>query len=157
MASEFEVDAQGNPIVDTLQTVRSGFYLIDVPLLTQSTERSEHLEVLMKNPKFQIYVGEDNQLYFRVFAVNGEIILSSEGYQSKSGCENGMRSVKQNATTDERYQRKTASDGQYYFVLVAANNEPIGNSEMYSSEQARDNGIEAVKKTAPTAPVEDTS
>jgi hypothetical protein len=29
----FEVDEQGNKIVDTFQTVRSGFYLIDVPVL----------------------------------------------------------------------------------------------------------------------------
>ncbi len=30
---QFETDEQGNPIVITLQTVRSGFYLIDVPIL----------------------------------------------------------------------------------------------------------------------------
>lgn len=35
----FEVDEQGQPIVDTLQTVRSGFYLIDVPILTSPTEK----------------------------------------------------------------------------------------------------------------------
>jgi uncharacterized protein YegP (UPF0339 family) len=41
--------------------------------------------------------------------------------------------------------------------LTAANSEPIGKSEMYTTESARDNGIEAVKKTAPEAPVEDIS
>lgn len=30
----FAVDEQGNKIIDTWQTVRSGFYLIDVPILT---------------------------------------------------------------------------------------------------------------------------
>lgn len=30
---QFETDEQGNPIVITLQTVRSGFYLIDVPIV----------------------------------------------------------------------------------------------------------------------------
>jgi hypothetical protein len=30
----YEVDANGQPIIDTYQTVRSGFYLIDVPVLT---------------------------------------------------------------------------------------------------------------------------
>lgn len=34
----FEVDEKGNRIVDTIQTVRSGFYLIDVPILAQSTQ-----------------------------------------------------------------------------------------------------------------------
>lgn len=30
---QFETDEQGNPIIITLQTVRSGFYLIDVPIV----------------------------------------------------------------------------------------------------------------------------
>jgi hypothetical protein len=30
----FEVDDQGNKIIETFQTVRSGFYLIDVPILS---------------------------------------------------------------------------------------------------------------------------
>ena len=32
---QFETDEQGNPILITLQTVRSGFYLIDVPIVEQ--------------------------------------------------------------------------------------------------------------------------
>lgn len=32
---EFEVDENGNRIIDTFQTVRSGFYLIDVPVIEQ--------------------------------------------------------------------------------------------------------------------------
>ncbi len=33
--AQFEVDEQGNKIADSYQTVRSGFYLIDVPILEQ--------------------------------------------------------------------------------------------------------------------------
>ncbi|MCK4790852.1 MAG: YegP family protein [Desulfobacteraceae bacterium] len=111
----------------------------------------------MKNPKFQIFVGTNDQFYFRLIAANGEKILGSEGYTAKLSCQNGTASVKVNAPLDQRYQRKTASNGQFYFTLIAANNEPIGNSEMYTTEDARDNGIEAVKKTAPDANVEDIS
>ena len=109
----------------------------------------------MKNPKFQIFIGRDNQFYFRLYAKNGEIILGSEGYVSKSGCQNGISSVKENAPKDERYVRKTATDGQFYFVLTAPNHEVIGKSEMYTTERGRNNGIEAVKETAPDAAVED--
>ena len=111
----------------------------------------------MKNPKFQIFVGNNDQFYFRLKAANGEIILGSEGYTAKPSCQNGIASVKENARLDHRYQRKTASNGQFYFTLTAANGEPIGKSEMYTTEDARDNGIEAVKKTAPDANVEDIS
>ncbi len=111
----------------------------------------------MKNPKFQIYPGKDNQFYFRLYAKNGEIILRSEGYVSKSGCQDGISSIKENAVKDERYLRKTATDGQFYFVLVAPNGEVIGLSEMYTTERAREKGIKAVKKTAPYTPIEDTT
>ena len=111
----------------------------------------------MKNPKFQIFVGNDDQFYFRLHAANGEVILASEGYKSKSGCKNGIASVKENAPNDQRYKRKTSASGQPYFNLVARNGETIGISEMYSSERSRDKGIDAVKRTAPDANVEDIS
>ena len=109
----------------------------------------------MKNPKFQIHKGKDDQFYFHLRAANGEIILVSEGYKKKDSAENGIESVKTNAPDDERYERKTSAKKQPYFVLKAANHEVIGTSEMYSSEAARDNGIEAVKDDAPGAPTED--
>ena len=109
----------------------------------------------MENPKFTLYTGSDDQFYFRLSARNGEIILSSEGYTSKSGCMNGIEAVKENATDDERYERLTASNGQVYFNLLAKNGEVIGKSETYTSESGRENGIDAVKNTAPDAPVDD--
>lgn len=36
IGEQFEVDKQGNRVVDTIQTIRSGFHLIDVPILTQA-------------------------------------------------------------------------------------------------------------------------
>jgi len=106
------------------------------------------------NPKFQIYKSGTEYRY-RLRARNGEIILHGEGYTSKQGCLNGIDSVKRNSPNDGRYDRKTAVNGQYYFVLKASNGEPIGVSETYTTTAARENGIEAVKKVAPTAPIED--
>ena len=111
----------------------------------------------MDNPKFKMFAGEDEQFYFRLQAENGEPILASEGYVAKAGCENGINSVRENAPMDVRYQRVTSTNDKPYFVLRAANGEPIGRSEMYESEASRDNGIEAVKRVAPSAPVEDTT
>jgi hypothetical protein len=37
VAGLFELDEAGNRIANTVQTVRSGFYLIDVPVLAQPT------------------------------------------------------------------------------------------------------------------------
>lgn len=111
----------------------------------------------MDNPKFQIFKGINDEFYFRLRARNGEPILASEGYKSKQGCENGIDSVKTNAPNDARFKRLTSKDSQFYFTLVAGNNEVIGKSEMYKTEQARDNGVEAVQGAASDAPVEDTT
>jgi len=111
----------------------------------------------MKNPKFEIYTGGDGQFYFRLIAKNGQNILASEGYAAKSGCQNGIESVKKNAPLDERFERKTSTNRKYYFRLLAANKQVIGSSQMYASAQGREKGVAAVKRVAPTAPVDDTT
>ena len=111
----------------------------------------------MENPKYQVFKGKENQFYFRLVAANGEKVLGSEGYTSKAGCLNGVNSVKANSVLDQRYKKKTSSDGQFYFTLVAANGEVIGVSETYTTEYSRDEGVEVIKSIASSAPVEDTS
>ncbi|MDJ0592918.1 MAG: YegP family protein [Pleurocapsa sp. MO_226.B13] len=105
--------------------------------------------------KFEIKKSKDNQFYFNLKAGNGEIILTSEMYKAKASAEKGIASVKTNAPDDGRYDRKTATNGQFYFNLKAANGEVIGTSEMYTTSSARDNGIESVKNNAPEAAIVD--
>lgn len=110
----------------------------------------------MDNPKFQIYIDNGKEYRFRLIAKNGKNILhSSEGYTTKQNCQNGIASVKVNSPYDSRYKRGIATNGQFYFVLKAGNGEALGMSEMYTTSYARDNGIEAVKRDAPNAPIED--
>ena len=105
--------------------------------------------------KFELYKDTANQYRFRLKAGNGEKILASEGYTSKSGAQNGIASVKTNSVIDARYDKNTSSNGKYYFNLRAANNEIIGTSEMYESTSSRDNGIASVKANAPSATIVD--
>ncbi len=110
----------------------------------------------MENPKFQISKDNAGEYRFLLKAKNGEPILrSSEGYTTKQNCQNGISSVKTNAPYDSRYDRKTAINGQYYFILNARNGEALGISEMYNSQYSRNDGIDAVKRDAPNAPIED--
>jgi len=51
--------------------------------------------------KFEVYKDSKGEYRFRLKAANGEIIATSEGYTAKSGCMNGIESVKQNAPTAE--------------------------------------------------------
>jgi len=105
--------------------------------------------------KFEIKAGRNGKFRFNLKASNGQVILSSESYDSRSGCEKGVESVRKNAASDARFERKTAKDGSSYFVLKAANGEPIGKSEMYKTKRSMEGGIASVVKNAPTAPVAD--
>ena len=109
----------------------------------------------MENPKFSVFQGKDGQFYFKLIARNGEPILASEGYVDKSACMDGINSVKQNAVKDEHFKRLIAANGEFFFTLMAENGEVIGKSETYKTQQGGNNGIEAVKTTAPNAPIED--
>jgi len=79
------------------------------------------------------------------------------GIYLEKGVKHSIESVKTNAPNDARYERKESTNGQPYFVLKAANGEPLGRSETYSSKSAMENGIESVKKNAPGAITEDLS
>ena len=105
--------------------------------------------------KFVLRKSPNGQFNFRLQAANGEPLLRSEMYSSKSSAENGIASVKSNAPIDARYERKNAANGQPMFNLKAANHEIIGTSETYSSAGARDNGIASVKANAPGATTDD--
>lgn len=103
--------------------------------------------------KFVTKAGSNGQYYFSLKADNGQKILASEGYTSKAGCNNGIKSVRTNSQDDSRYYKKSSANGKYYFNLKATNGQIIGTSEMYGSEAGRDNGIASVKSNAPKASV----
>jgi len=105
--------------------------------------------------KFELKKASNGQFLFHLKASNGQIILASEQYIERRGAVRGIASVKKNAPLDNRYERKTAKNGQPYFVLRASNGRTIGQSEMYNTVAAMENGIESVKKNAPTATVDD--
>jgi len=107
--------------------------------------------------KFDLKQGESGQFMFNLKAGNGEVILTSELYKQKQSAIVGIDSVKANAADDTRYERKTAKNGQPFFVLTARNGEIIGKSEMYSSVSAMENGIQSVKKNGPVATIEDST
>lgn len=51
--------------------------------------------------KFEYYKDKKGKYRFRLKAGNGEIIATSEAYESKSGCLNGIESVRKNASDAE--------------------------------------------------------
>ena len=103
--------------------------------------------------KFELKTAKNGKFHFNLKAANGQIILSSEMYETKKAAENGIASVKKNAGSDARFERKASAKGDPYFALKAGNGEVIGKSEMYSSNSAMENGIKSVMANAPDAAV----
>ena len=54
-----------------------------------------------KHPKFEIYLDKAGEYRFRLKATNGQIIATGEGYKTLASCENGVESVKKNASEAE--------------------------------------------------------
>lgn len=105
---------------------------------------------------------------FHLKAANGEVIGTSEVYNTRSACENGIDSVQKNAPAPvedqtaenpaqekcpkfEVYQDKA---GEFRFRLKASNGQSILASEGYKAKASCLNGIESVKNNAPDSSVE---
>ncbi|MBR0459886.1 MAG: YegP family protein [Victivallales bacterium] len=50
-----------------------------------------------KHPKFELYADKGGKIRFRLKATNGQIIATSEAYESMKSAQNGIASVQKNA------------------------------------------------------------
>ncbi|MGB5487311.1 MAG: YegP family protein [Lysobacterales bacterium] len=103
--------------------------------------------------KFECYKDKAGEFRFRLVAANGNAILSSEGYKSKSGCANGIESVRKNSQDPDRFVKTETAGGKFRFKLTAKNSQTIGISQNYASASGRNNGIKSVANNAPDATV----
>ena len=107
------------------------------------------------NGYYQLKLAASGKFHFNLLAGNHEVILSSQLYADRKSAETGIESVRVNGPESARFERKVSAKGEPYFSLKAGNGQIIGSSEMYSSEAARDNGIEAVMRNSPSTVVKD--
>ena len=105
---------------------------------------------------------------FDLKAGNGEVIATSEVYNSEDACRKGIASVQKNAPvaavedqTVEGYAEQkhpkfevyADKKGEFRFRLKATNGHIIATGEGYKAKASCLNGIESVKKNAPDAEI----
>ncbi len=105
---------------------------------------------------------------FNLKAGNGEVIATSEVYESEAACKNGIESVKANAPVADvedqtvegfeavkhpKFEMYADKAGEFRFRLKAKNGQIIAVSEGYTSKAGCENGIASVKKNAAEAEV----
>ena len=105
---------------------------------------------------------------FDLLAGNGQVIATSEVYETEAACRKGIESVAKNAPianvenqTEEGYatlihpkfEMYQDKAGEYRFRLKARNGQIIAVSEGYIAKAGCLNGIESVQKNAPEAEI----
>lgn len=105
---------------------------------------------------------------FDLKAGNGQVIATSEVYNSLASCKNGIESVKKNAPVapvedqtvegyatekNPKFEIYQDNAGEYRFRLKAGNGQVIAVGEGYTTLANCKNGVESVKKNAPDADV----
>ena len=105
--------------------------------------------------KFEVYKDKAGEFRFRLKAANGQNILSSEGYKTKTSCMNGVESVKKNSQTPDRFAKKKTPSGKFRFNLTSTNGQTVGTSQSYASESGCNNGMKSVAACASGASTDD--
>ncbi|MFD0557368.1 hypothetical protein FB566_2634 [Stackebrandtia endophytica] len=49
---------------------------------------------MSNEPRFELLVGGDGKVYFHLRAANGEVVTSSQGYESREGAVAGIEAIK---------------------------------------------------------------
>jgi len=109
-------------------------------------------ELTLTAGKFETFVGRDGQHYFHLLAGNGEKVLGSQGYATAAAALNAIVSVQTNGVSTAAYELRTAQNGEFYFVLKAANGGVIGVSETYVTKYNAERALNTVNKIVTRMP-----
>ncbi len=105
---------------------------------------------------------------FDLKATNGQVIATSEVYNSDAACKNGIASVQKNAPVaavenqtvegyatekNPKFEIYTDKAGEFRFRLKATNGQIIAVSEGYTTLANCENGVESVRKNAVDADI----
>lgn len=105
---------------------------------------------------------------FDLKATNGQVIATSEVYNSEAACKNGIASVQKNAPVaavenqtvegyaaekNPKFEIYNDKAGEFRFRLKATNGQIIAVSEGYTTLANCEKGVESVKKNAPDAEI----
>ena len=102
-------------------------------------------DLVSRSAFFETFEGHDGHYYFNLMAGNGQNVLRSQGYTKLASAQGGVASVLENGADKRNFDVKQATNGDWYFNLIAGNGEIIGSSELYASKSNADRGGRAVR------------
>ena len=102
-------------------------------------------DIVSRSAFFDTFQGLDSHYYFNLTAGNGESVLRSQGYTKLASAQGGVASVLANGNDKRNFDVREATNGDWYFNLVAGNGEIIGTSELYASKSNAERGARSVR------------
>lgn len=96
--------------------------------------------------RFETVEGSDGKTYVHLRAANGQIVLQTQGYASKSAAEKGVAAIEAAAVQADRFEVFEGADGQHTFRLTATSGEILGRGEMYATKSNAFRGAARVRE-----------
>ena len=84
--------------------------------------------------------------YFIMLTETGQVILTSELYQTLLVCKSAIAQVRINCHIDTRFELKKTDDNKYYFILKTQGCQVVGISKMYNTVSEIHHAIANVKR-----------
>ena len=104
---------------------------------------------------FELRNTAEGKFFFSLKAPNGEVILTSGMYATRTAASRGIAAVKKNAAHHGYFERKLGLHDEPHFVLKSPTGDILGRSEVYASAVAMESGVKSVERSAVGAPVLD--
>lgn len=125
-------------LIALVSLLLSGAGCIDAGHVTEVDQVSESATV---RPRFELWQGSQGEFAFHLQAANGEILLYSQTYETRTAALNGLLAVIANGTDEANYVTKQGQDHQHYVTLRARNHQVIASAEGYATAQSAKRAI----------------
>lgn len=95
---------------------------------------------------FEIITDESTNTYSFIYkTINNQVILTGLSYFSKAETEHAIANCKTAGLKKISFERKTASNGKFHFIVKDDKHRIIAKSMYYTSEVGMQNGIESFR------------
>jgi len=101
-------------------------------------------------PHFDVAYGPTNQIQFKLIDSSGSVVVASSGYPNKDACFKAIRSIKENARVEQRYEKRTL-EGKFFFTFKAASHEVLAKGGPYDTEALRDQALAVIRSSVEAA------
>jgi uncharacterized protein YegP (UPF0339 family) len=112
---------------------------------------------MKKHPLFEVFSGNNSEVYFRLTSEQGETILVSEAQPNSNTAYRVINQISDPKYLEKSIQRLTMTDKQFTFQISSARQGVLANGPVFSQELSCNKCIETLLSCAPIAEIEDYS